>query len=28
MTTEDRLKLRQAESLPLLNTFKSWLDEQ
>jgi transposase len=28
MTAEDRLKLRQAESLPLMNSLKSWLDEQ
>lgn len=28
LTTEDRLALRQAESLPLLSGFKSWLDEQ
>ena len=28
LSAEDRLALRRCESLPLLNEFKSWLDEQ
>ena len=28
LSVDERLTVRQAESLPILNTFKAWLDEQ